>query len=281
MLNISHSYLQLAEAIAEQVDLPIIRQIYIPGMTDEPGCTHKFGAIVLEDGSVGVMYILMDETLVQLQQYVESLQCQGTNPMLLARSFTNTDPVKKTLALGTLNAISQFILRNSGYKLDYTTDSLALFQPKPSDAMGMVGYFPPLVKHIREANVHLTVIELKEELVRQEPGLLVTLDSSELRRCTKVLCTSTVLLNDSLDDILQNCQEAERVAIIGPSAGFLPDPLFERGVDTIGGTVIHDAELFLQLCQKGDKWGTAAKKYCIQRNQYPGFKTLLAGFESP
>jgi uncharacterized protein (DUF4213/DUF364 family) len=281
MTNISHSYLQLAEVIAEHVNLPVIRQIYIPGMTDEPGCTHKFGAVILDDGSVGVMYILMDETLPQLQQYVGSLQCQGANPMLLARSFTGADPAKKSLALGTLNAISQFILKNSGYHLDYTTDSLALFHPQPSDAMGMVGYFPPLVKHIREANVPLTVIELKEDLVRQEPGFLVTLDTSALRRCTKVLCTSTVLLNDSLDDILQHCQEAERVAIIGPTAGFLPDPLFERGVNTIGGTVIHDAELFLQLCQKGDKWGMAAKKYCIQRNQYPGFKKLLSGFESP
>jgi uncharacterized protein (DUF4213/DUF364 family) len=280
MLNISHNFLQLAETIAEQIDLPNIQQVYIPGMTNDPGCKHKFGAVVLEDGSVGVMYILMDETLPQLQQYVESLQCQGSNPMLLARFFTSTDPVKITLALGALNAIGQYILKNSGYQLDYTTDSLALFHPQSNDAIGMVGYFPPLVKSIREAHVPLTVIELKEELVRQEPGLLVTLDTSELRRCTKVLCTSTVLLNDSLDDILLYCQEAERVAIIGPTAGFLPDPLFERGVDTIGGTVIHDAELFLQLCQKGDKWGTAAKKYCIQRNQYPGFKTLLTGFES-
>ena len=277
MPGISHRYVQIAEAIADRIMLPPIEMIYIPLPADEPGCRQKFGAVVLADGSVGIMFILMDDTTPQLQQCVESQRYQGKSPLLLARSFTSTDPVQKTLALGALNAIGHFILRKCGYQPDYTTDSMALFNPQPGDVMGMVGYFPPLVGRIREANIPLIVIELKEELARREPGFIVTTDARELRRCTKVLCTSTVLLNDSLDDILQNCRQAERVAIIGPTAGFLPDPLFERGVDTIGGTFIEDANAFLENCREQEKWGPAARKYCIRKEGYPGYKTLLAG----
>jgi uncharacterized protein (DUF4213/DUF364 family) len=276
MSIINQRYLRIAEEIAERTSLPLIEEVYVPHLDDEPDCKHKFGVVVLADGSVGIMYILMDDTLPQLHQYVKSQRFQGINPLLLARSFAGTDPVLKALALGALNAIGQFVLRNSDYTLDYTTDSLALFHPRCGDSMGMVGYFPPLVERIREAGVALTVIELKEELVRKEPGFQVTLDVRELRHCTKVLCTSTVILNDSLEAILQQCRQAERVAVIGPTAGFLPDPLFELGVDTIGGTHIYDAELFLDLCRKGGKWGSAARKYCIQREHYPGYDALLA-----
>lgn len=280
MPSISHRYVQIAEEIAERVRLPRIQEIYLPSPAEDPECKQKFGAVILEDGSAGIMFILNNDTTKQLHQELDVSQYHGRDPLLPARFFTSSEPAHKTLAMGTLNAISQFLLRRSGYSLDHTTDSLALFEPRPGDAIGMVGFFPPLVNRIREAEIELIVIELKEELARREPGLLVTTDARELRHCTKVLCTSTVLLNETLDDILENCRQAERVAIIGPTAGFLPDALFERGVDTIGGTSISDAEGFLAHSRRREKWGTTAQKYCIQKGRYPGYSALLAGIDT-
>ena len=72
----------------------------------------------------------------------------------------------------------------------------------------MVGFFPPLVKQVTACGARLTVVELRAELAGKRAGFRVTLDPRELRGCDKVLTTSTVLLNDTLDEILSHCVRA-------------------------------------------------------------------------
>jgi hypothetical protein len=55
-----------------------------------------------------------------------------------------------------------------------------------------------------------------------------------------VVSTSTLLLNDTLDRMLGHCRNARWFAMVGPSAGCLPDALFARGVTLIGGNWIDD-----------------------------------------
>ena len=120
------------------------------------------------------------------------------------------------------------------------------------------------------------LVKKKDKFVQSDGHFEVTLETRRLAQCNKVLCTSTTVLNNSLDDILEHCQHAERITVIGPTAGFLPDPLFKRGVHTLGGTTIQDATTFLQRCRNDERWGNTSKKYCIHRDNYPGFEYLLA-----
>jgi uncharacterized protein (DUF4213/DUF364 family) len=68
---------------------------------------------------------------------------------------------------------------------------------------------------------------------------------------------------------------AEMISIIGPTAGFLPDPLFSKNVDVLGGTHIGDADLFMDLINRNENWSPATEKYCIQKKSYPGFDDLI------
>ena len=80
----------------------------------------------------------------------------------------------------------------------------------------------------------------------------------KLRTCNKVLCTGTTILNHSLDEILSCCSSDAFVSIIGPTAGYFPDPVFALGVDVVGGRIVKNGELFLQrlaekkCCKKKD-----------------------------
>ncbi|TFG02213.1 MAG: hypothetical protein EU542_05440, partial [Promethearchaeota archaeon] len=123
------------------------------------------------------------------------------------------------------------------------------------------------------------VIELDPTLVRQTENWEVTLDSNELRKCNKVLITSTTVLNNTIEDILDKCSKAEKISMIGPTAGFIPDPLFKRGVDVLGSTYIHDSNLFMKLISQDKRWGPSTKKYCIQKDNYQGFLSLLEDIE--
>jgi uncharacterized protein (DUF4213/DUF364 family) len=89
-----------------------------------------------------------------------------------------------------------------------------------------------------------------------------------LRACNKVLCTSTTILNNSLDEILARCAPDAMVSIIGPTAGYFPDPLFNRGIDVMGGRVVKDGKLLLQRLTEQKRWGDATRKICFQKKTY-------------
>jgi uncharacterized protein (DUF4213/DUF364 family) len=82
------------------------------------------------------------------------------------------------------------------------------------------------------------------------------------------LSTSTTVLNNSLDEILEHCSPDAFVSVVGPTAGYFPDPLFARGVDVVGGRVVENGELFLQILAEGSHWGDATKKTCFRKETY-------------
>ena len=155
------------------------------------------------------------------------------------------------------------------------SDSLGAIEPQRGEHIGMIGLFRPLVARVAEAGARLTVLELKPELAGEHDGYRVTLEPADLASCDKVVSTCSVMLNETLDDVLAACRHARWFAMIGPTAGCLPDPLFDRGVDAIGGRRVFDAAGFREAFRNGGKWGSFATKYVITRQNYPGVDVLL------
>jgi uncharacterized protein (DUF4213/DUF364 family) len=132
------------------------------------------------------------------------------------------------------------------------------------------------VDRIVRTGARLTVLELKARLAGERDGWRVTLDPEALRACGKILCTSTVLLNDTLDAVVARCTGARVFAIVGPGASCLPDPLFARGATLVGGTWIVDRPALREAILAGTPWGASARKTAIRPAGYPGFDALLA-----
>jgi uncharacterized protein (DUF4213/DUF364 family) len=174
------------------------------------------------------------------------------------------------LAMAALNAACSHIMRSGRVELDTATDSLGLLDITAADHIGMVGFFAPLTGRIEACGARLTVIELDDSYRKLYPHIHVTLDTAELNGCNKVLCTSTVVYNNTLDSILDNCRPDAFISVVGPTAGFLPDPLFARGVDVVGGTLIHDGAAFMRLLAEKQRWTGARRKICFQKKTYRG-----------
>src|SRR5690606_10612106 len=156
----------------------------------------------------------------------------------------DADPVRRTLGFAAVNAISQRFFRQAGYALDTASDSIGSLDPRPGERIGMVGLFGPLVPRIVGVGASPVVLELQAHLAGEHEGWRVTLDPAELAGCEKVLCTTTVLLNDTLDDVLTVVRAARWLALVGPGGGCVPDGLFARGVTLLGGTTIVDRDGF-------------------------------------
>jgi uncharacterized protein (DUF4213/DUF364 family) len=140
----------------------------------------------------------------------------------------------------------------------------------------MIGYFAPLAPRVTARGAKLLVIELREDLVGERDGVRVTLDAHELERCSKVMSTGTLLLNDTLDRMLGFASKATRFALIGPSVGCPPDPLFARGVTLLGGSWITDGRGYVDALARGESTAPFARKSALAREDYPGWTALLA-----
>ena len=215
--------LELVEHAAAALPLPAVAQALFPPDRKGSGKTGEFCALRLADGSVGTAFVLLGDTLARLQQRAPD-EFVGKPAPEVARLFAGDDSVERALGLAAINAVTQHVFRRAGYEPDLAADSLGSLQPEPGDRVGMIGFFPPLVERVRAQGLPLTVVELRAELVKEEPGLSVTLDPKRLASCNKIVCTSTVLLNDTLERNPLQLPPRRRTRAHRPLGELLPRP---------------------------------------------------------
>jgi uncharacterized protein (DUF4213/DUF364 family) len=244
--------------------VPRVRAVHLPPSPWTGSKDGEFGAVELDSDALGLSYVLLDNTLAALAG-TDGQALVGTDALALARRWRDGHGAERTLGFAAVNALSRHLFDRDGQVPPDAADSIGGLDPQPGDHIGMVGFFPPLVKPVTEHGARLTVLELRADLAGAHPGYDVTLDPAALQTCDQVLMTSTVLLNDTLDAVLAHCRHARAVAMIGPGAGCLPEPLFDRGVTTVGGTWIADRDGFIAALRSGAPWGRYARKVAWQR----------------
>ncbi|MBZ0131636.1 MAG: DUF364 domain-containing protein [Rhodocyclaceae bacterium] len=253
-----------------------VKRIVLPPLVERPGKEGEFCAVQLDDGSVGMAFTLLGGTLAELHARGLGGGQDGAAAMALVRGYADGDGAARALGLATINALTRRLYDHAGFLADDSTDSFGSLGLAPGDRLGMVGHFTPLIEQARASGIPVTVLELKAELVREEPGLVVTLDPQRLAGCNKIVSTSTLLLNDTFEAVAGFWRGADAVAVVGPSAGCPPDPLFAAGVTSVGTAWVVDAEGFLARCAAGEKWGGTSRKVTLTPQQYPGLEALLS-----
>ena len=268
-MSIKSELLAQAEQANRLWKLPVIREIYIPEPEPSPDKDAEFGMVVLDDGSAGLYYAWLGPAQSGMQERFNIAGFTGQNPMKLARLYHSDREDDCSLGLAALNAITQCVFRLAGYTPDPAVESLGELTLQSTDHPGMVGYFPSLVKKIRTQNIPLTVIEKKSQFLGKDGLAQVTLDPEQLRSCNKIIITAAAMLNNTMDEILRLVSHAESVIVLGPTAGFFPDPLFARGVASVGGTEITDADTAILRLRNKQRLGDTARKFIIRHQYYP------------
>jgi uncharacterized protein (DUF4213/DUF364 family) len=250
---------------------PRVCALHLPPTPWNGSKDGEFGALELEGGAMGLSYVLLDNSLAEFSR-AGLPGLIGADALALAQGWRDGSGSARTLGFAAVNALSRHVLNLRGFVPPAATDSIAGLDPQPGEHIGMVGFFPPLVKQVTARGARLTVLELKAELAGAQPGFYVTLNPTELHTCSKVLCSSTALLNHTLAEVLGHCTHASQVALIGPGAGCLPDVLFARGITTLAGSWIVDGPGFAQALRSGAPWSAHARKFTL--NQADGPQTI-------
>jgi hypothetical protein len=277
-MSFAADYLSQLEVFAACGPLPRIKALHLPPpLTDENRDANKgeFCALELDDGSLGLSYVLLDDTLEALRRDKGSFALAGADTLAVARGYTKGAGLQKTLGFAAANALTRCLFNRAGFVPPPAGDSIGQIDPQPGERIGMIGLFKPLLGRILERGAALTVVELNPDLAGPQVGYVVTLDTRALADCGKVVSTSTLLLNDTFDRMLTFCRNARWFAMVGPSAGCLPDGLFARGVTLLGGNWITDTKGFVAALRRGEPTSDCARKTALTPATYPGFDMLL------
>lgn len=275
-MSIAEDFLATLGELDRHIDIPAIAQIHVAPVQLDAGKSCKFGAIVLDDDTVGLTYVALADTWQHLQDRSAWQTLIGANALRAAELYASVHGWQRALGMAAVNAISQLVFNRHPELLQTAGRTQATLALDNCKQLGMVGYFPSLVRDVRKAGVPLTVIELKQNLLQSADNFTVTADTSALSQCDTVICTGTTLINHTLEDVLAHCQNAREVHVIGPTTGCLPDPLFARGVTTVGGRRVLDTNAFLDDWRRQSDWSECTARYQVSRHSYMGIDSLFA-----
>lgn len=268
-MGLSSNFAEMIGHFSSRFAIPRVADVFLPPLHDGgPPDEEKFMALFLPGGATGISYVMIPAEEAAAYEALRRQDLIGTDPSALAYGFGSGEPVRDMLALASINAICQHVMNETDYQPDHVTDPTGLLSVEKGDRVGMVGLFSGLATRIQETGAELVVIERDERLIEDHPALPITLDATRLSSCNKVLCTAVTVLNNSLDEVLGHCSPDAFVSVIGPSAGYFPDPLFASGVDVVGGRVVTHSEAFLQRLIAGERWTDTTQKTCFQKRTY-------------
>ncbi|MCP4377130.1 MAG: hypothetical protein GY794_13245 [bacterium] len=275
-MTIADDYLQLMQTIGTRLRIPPVQDIHIAPFQPDPEKSSKFGALELADGTVGLTYTGLGDDLQMLQDRAKYRDMINESPVQLANLYTMEEGWCKVLGMAAINAVSQYLFKQSSHSLPTGGKTVTHLDLIKGDHVGMVGFFPPLVEQVRDMGIALTVIELDEQWLQHDEQFEVTLEPAKLKDCNKIICTGTVLVNQTIDDLLPYFCNASQVLVVGPTVGCLPDPLFDRGITQLGGCTILNKAQFLRLWMAQERWRDSTRRYVLSRGEtYPGCLPLL------
>jgi uncharacterized protein (DUF4213/DUF364 family) len=215
-------------------------------------------AVTLDDSSCGLAYTFRDEAGEGCCILRQAGTLTGQPALNIARMAKSLGTISAAIGLATLNALIQ-------PPLDAVeADAADLLQIGSDDVVGMVGFFAPWVARLRGRTRTLHIFERQSDKEEVLPDWAATV---LLPECTVVILSATTLLNRTLDTLLDRCEHAREVALVGPSTPFLPEVFAGRKVTLLSGIQIVDAERILRVVSEGGgtrQFGSAARKLALR-----------------
>jgi len=154
-------------------------------------------------------------------------------------------PLERSVGVAAVNALSHTIMAQHPDQYRFSeTDFLELlpFHPDESNKVGMVGHIGPFMPFLKKRAGSLVVVDDNPDLKTgiMETGPVITRDVQALKDADIVIITGSSAAVGGFDAALEAAESARFIGVVGPSAGWLPQPAFRRGVHAVAATKITD-----------------------------------------
>ncbi len=173
--------------------------------------------------------------------------------------LNSVEPIKTAVAIATLAALSAACWERGikgDYEIQHCRDAQDAVAMPPEKSVAVIGAFVPVLRRLkaRGTGAPWWVIEqdpatLKgDELDHYVPAA----ESGEvISRADVLIITGVTLINHTLEGILEQAKDDADIAVMGPTAGIVPEPLFDRGVRVVGGVWVRRPDELMDVLAAG------------------------------
>jgi uncharacterized protein len=204
-----------------------------------------YTAVTTSDGSVGLAYTYFDHktgcTLVRDYQDFEG--CPASELLPLIKSAA---PLERSMALALINALNQPGVRHLAPDRD-NRELLRTLDIGPATKVAMVGFFKPFVGLLESMGAKVAIIDEFRAIG----------DKNDFYRklthwADAALITSTAILNNTIEEIINHMGPNVRSALVGPSTPLVGDAFLAwPTIKALAGTVPLETEPVLKAVRHG------------------------------
>jgi uncharacterized protein (DUF4213/DUF364 family) len=236
---------EVRDALLEEV--PDIGEIRVEGVCLGLG----YSGLKLDTGHAGVCNTLISEATPECCEVLRDAGTLAGRPVTeFLGMIESWDFIERVIGVSALNALSQIVFEKEPDRyLMEERNLVEVVEVNREDTVVMVGNIKPFTP-VFTSNAR--VLHILERSPRREEGVLPDTACEQLvPEADVVVITGSALANGTLDRLLELAGDARAVAVVGPTASCLPDPLFSRGADYVGGIRIRDADRAMRILSEG------------------------------
>ena len=217
-----------------------------------------FVGVKLSNGRGGVAY-----TPPEVVRSAGSRILKGSTPTIRgmrAAEVMNGEipgPFAGVIRLAALNALSTPFFEDGSHHVDNSGDLSGIPALFSNRRVCMVGAIIPLLKRLKELGAaEVTIIDRKKETQAEAEagyGTFVPLErtAEALARCETAVFTGAAIANGTIGELFSFTPKDAAIAVAGPTAGFIPEPLFRRNAALVGTAMVTDSDQALEILAEG------------------------------
>ena len=203
-----------------------------------------YTAVTLSDGGIGLAYTHFEDkqSCMLLNRHIDY---EGQPALRLLEKIKSDHPLERSMALALVNAI------NHKDALNFPEDQknqimFERFHIGAGTRAAMVGFIGPLVGLLKQKKARVEVMDASRGMGHKKEFY------DRLGNWTDVLfLTSTSILNNTTEDILQNVHQEVKTVMLGPSTPMVAAAFEHLPVHMLAGTVPLDREKILKAIRHG------------------------------
>ena len=138
--------------------------------------------------------------------------------------------------------------------MNINMDALEAVQVPDDSSVAVIGAIVPVLSLLKRRGGTWWIIEQDPKTLREDelPHYVPEEKSEEvLAKADVIIITGVTLVNHTLENILESARPAAEIAVMGPTASMLPEPMFERGVGVVGGVWVRKPDELLDVLASG------------------------------
>ncbi len=203
-----------------------------------------YTAVTLSDGGIGLSYTHFEDkkSCMLLNKHIDY---EDQPAVQLLEKIKSDNPVERSMALALVNALNYEDAL--GYPEDRKNSIMFdRFKIGKGTKLAMVGFIGPLVALLKQKQATVEILDASRNMGRKD-DFYAQLDNW----ADVLILTSTSILNNTTEEILQNVHQEVKTIMLGPSTPMVAEAFQHLPVHMLAGTVPIDKKNVLKAIRHG------------------------------